>query len=58
MAKIVNLRSARKAKARVEKRARADANAAQHGETRADRQRRKAEAELSDRRLDGHRREE
>jgi hypothetical protein len=58
MSKIANLRSARKHRARAEKRAAADANAARHGETRAERQRQEAEAAIAARRLDEHRREE
>jgi len=54
-AEIVNLRRARKAKARKDKEARAAENRVRHGRTRAERER---EAELAEQRrrlLDGHR---
>lgn len=51
MAEIVNLRSARKAKARKAARAEADANAARSGRTRAEKALEKARAFL-----DGHER--
>ncbi len=57
MAEIVNLRQARKARARAAAAAEADTNAARHGESKADKARRKAEAALSARRLDEHLRE-
>ncbi|MGZ3216145.1 DUF4169 family protein [Paracoccus sp. T5] len=55
MTTIVNLRQARKQRDRDARRATADANAARHGETKALRQLREAEADLASRRLDGHR---
>lgn len=54
---VVNLRAARKAKARDEKRAQGDANAARHGRTKAERARQEAEAAQARQRLDAHRRE-
>jgi hypothetical protein len=56
--KPVNLRRARKQKAREEARAEADANAARHGEAKPVRSLREAWQELEARRLDGHRRED
>ncbi len=56
--KPVNLRRARKQKAREEARAEADANAARHGQTKAERTLRAARENLEARRLDGHRRED
>ena len=55
--KVVNLRRARKHKARAEVRAKADANAARHGEAKPVRSLRQARDELETRRLEGHRRE-
>ena len=55
--KPVNLRRARKQKAREEARAEADANAARHGEAKPVRSLREAQDELEARRLEGHRRE-
>ena len=57
-AKLVNLRRARKHKARQEARAGADANAARHGEAKSVRSPREARDELEARRLEGHRRED
>ena len=54
--KPVNLRHARKHKARAEARAEADANAARHGEAKPVRSLRQARDELEARRLEGHRR--
>ncbi len=56
--KPVNLRRARKQKARDEARAEADASAARHGQTKAERTLRAARQDLEARRLDGHRRED
>lgn len=58
MAEIVNLRRARKDKARTEKDAVAAANRAKFGATKAERDRRAAEAELESKRLDGLKRED
>lgn len=58
MAGAVNLRQARKRRARMAARAEADANAARHGEPKAARRLREAEAGLEARRLDGLRRDD
>ncbi|TFL18524.1 DUF4169 family protein [Jannaschia formosa] len=55
--KVVNLRMARKARARAEKSARADANAARHGVPKAEKTRLAAEAARADRDHEGHKRE-
>lgn len=55
MAEIVNLRTARKQKARAEARAEAAANAARHGQGKAARALQQAEADKAARLLDGHR---
>ena len=57
MAKIVNLRQARKAAARDKAGAEADANAARHGLSKATKAGLAAQAEKLARALDGHRRE-
>lgn len=57
MAGIVNLRQARKARARAEARAEADQNAARFGRSRTARASDKAQAERAERLLDGHRRD-
>jgi hypothetical protein len=57
MAKIVNLRTLRKQKARDEKRREGDANAARHGLGKAQKDLAKARAEKARRDLDGHERE-
>ncbi len=57
MAEIVNLRQAKKQVARKAARAEADANAAKHGRTKAEREIEKARAEKAARDLDGHHRE-
>jgi hypothetical protein len=54
MAEIVNLRRARKAKAREEKDAEAAANRLLHGRTKADKQRLQAESDRAGRILEGH----
>ncbi|WP_041527120.1 DUF4169 family protein [Paracoccus aminophilus] len=51
---VINLRQARKDRARVEKRAKGDENAAKFGRSKAETAQSRAEAELSARRLDGH----
>ncbi len=56
-AEIVNLRLERKRKARAETRTKADAGAARHGQSKAERTLRAAREDLEARRLDGHRRE-
>jgi len=57
MAEVVNLRSAKKQAARKTARAAADANAAKHGRSKAERAIEKARADKVARDLDGHRRE-
>ncbi len=56
MAEVTSLKQFRKAKARAEKRARADANAVKFGRSKAERLRDQAEAEKARRDLDGARR--
>ncbi|MGR3464233.1 DUF4169 family protein [Limimaricola sp.] len=56
--KPVNLNQFRKQKARAEKKARADVNAARFGRTKAEKARDAAEAETAAKRLDGHRRDD
>jgi hypothetical protein len=58
MAKVVNLRTARKQRARDAERCRTAAATARSGEAAAEAERARAEAELERRRLDGHRRDE
>jgi hypothetical protein len=57
MADPINLNKARKARAKAEKRAKADANVVKFGRTRAEKARDKAEAAKAKRDLDGHARE-
>ena len=57
MAEIINLRQARKQKARAEKEARADENRIAFGRTKAEKNLRQAEQELSRSRLDAHKRD-
>ena len=57
MAEIVNLRRARKAKARDDARRAGDENAAKHGRSGGEKARDAAERAAEIRRLDGHRRE-
>jgi hypothetical protein len=57
MGDIINLRRARKARARAADRAEADVRAARFGEARSARDRREAEADRAASRLDGHRRD-
>ena len=56
--KPVNLRRARKVRAREEARAEADASAARHGEAKPVRSLRQARGALEARRLEGHRRDD
>jgi hypothetical protein len=58
MGEIVNLRRARKDKARSAKDADAAANRAKFGTPKAERDRRAAETELAAKSLDGHKRED
>ncbi len=57
MARITNLNRFRKEKARAEKRARAEANAAKYGRSKAQKELEQARAEKSARLLDAHRRD-
>lgn len=57
MSNIVNLRTMRKRKAREDARKAADANAAQHGESKAARRGRETTQQNAERALDGHRRD-
>lgn len=54
MADVINLKQTRKAKARLEKEKQAAQNRALHGQTKAEKQKRKREAEKAARSLDGH----
>jgi hypothetical protein len=58
MAEIVNLRQARKRKARADKEAKAAENRAAFGRPKADKSLSEARREIDLRRLDGHRRDE
>jgi len=58
MAEIINLRQARKQKARAEKEARADRNRIAFGRTKAEKELTKAEQEMAQRRLDSHKRDD
>ncbi len=57
MAEIINLRMARKARARAQDKAQADANRAQHGRSRGERQATEAELVRLHRTVDGAKRE-
>lgn len=57
MAEIINLRQARKARARVARDVEAAANRAAHGRPKAERRLAEAEAARAARRVEGHRRE-
>ena len=57
MAEIINLRQARKNKARAEKEARADANRIAFGRTKAEKKLTKAAQDLEKSRLDAHKRD-
>jgi hypothetical protein len=57
MGEVVNLRAAKKQAVRKAARTVADANAAKHGRTKAERELEKAQAEKAARELDGHKRE-
>jgi phage protein D len=57
MAEIVNLRQAKKQAARKAARVAADANAAKHGRTKAERELEAARADKAARDLDGHERD-
>ena len=58
MADIINLRMARKQKARADKEAQAQQNRITFGRTKAEKQQAAAEKALADKRIDGHRRDE
>lgn len=58
MGKPVNLNRYRKEKARAEKKARADANAVKHGQSKAEKSVTKLEQDRQRRDLDGHKVEE
>ena len=57
MSKIVNLRAARKSKARAESRRAADANAVRHGLTKAEKKLAAARNAQARARIDAHRRD-
>jgi hypothetical protein len=58
MAEIINLRQARKKKARADKEAHAAENRVVFGRTKAERDKTKSEKELAERRLEGHKRDD
>jgi predicted secreted protein len=58
MAEIINLRQARKNKARADKQVRAEQNRITFGRTKAEKELTKAERELEQRRLDSHKRDD
>jgi vacuolar-type H+-ATPase subunit C/Vma6 len=58
MADIINLRTVRKAKARTEKEATAEANRIQFGRTKAEKLQTAAERALAEKKIDAHKRED
>lgn len=58
MAEILSLSKARKAKARTEKEAAAEANRAKFGRTKAEKLREATEKSAAEKHLDGHKRED
>ncbi|WP_404285866.1 DUF4169 family protein [Microvirga sp. RSM25] len=58
MAEIINLRQARKQKARAEKEARANENRVAFGRTKAEKNLSQAERDLAKSRLDSHKRDD
>lgn len=58
MSKVTNLNHARKQKARADKRAEADANAAKFGRTKAQKALEQAQADKARRELDRHRKDD
>ena len=58
MAEIINLRTARKQKARAAKAEQAEQNRRLHGRTKAERQLQATEQSMADRHLDAHKRDE
>ncbi|SFO65513.1 protein of unknown function [Cohaesibacter marisflavi] len=57
MGNVINLRQARKAKARTEKEKKAEANRALFGQTKAQKTKQRFETDKLERHLDGHKRE-
>ncbi|KUM28042.1 hypothetical protein AU467_14150 [Mesorhizobium loti] len=57
MGEVVNLRQARKQKARIEKERLAGANRALHGRSKAERERDRLTSDRAEKFMDGHRRE-
>ncbi|TIO78060.1 MAG: DUF4169 family protein [Mesorhizobium sp.] len=57
MGEIINLRQARKQKARIEKERLAGENRALHGRSRAERERDRVTSDRTEKFMDGHRRE-
>lgn len=58
MADIINLRTARKQKARAEKEVQASQNRVIFGRTKAEKQKAEAEQRLAEKHIDGHKRDE
>ena len=58
MGELVNLKRTRKAKARADVEAKAQANRIAFGRTKAEKRTTKAEREAADRKLDGHKRDD
>jgi len=58
MADIINLRTVRKQKSRVEKDAQASQNRVIFGRTKAEKQKAEAEQRLAEKHIDGHKRDE
>jgi hypothetical protein len=58
MAEIINLRTARKQKARTEKEAAAEANRLKFGRTKAEKLKEAGERARSEKHIDGHKRDE
>ncbi|WP_321447120.1 DUF4169 family protein [uncultured Cohaesibacter sp.] len=56
MGNVINLRQARKAKARTEKEKKAEANRARFGQTKAQKTKQRFETDKLERHLDGHKR--
>ena len=57
MADLIHLRRARKAKARDDAQAKAEANRVEYGRTKTEKKKTKAENDAATRRLDGHKRD-
>lgn len=58
MTEVINLRQKRKEKARTDKAKGAEQNRLLHGQTKAEKQRKKLETDRATRVLDGHKRED